>query len=90
MAEQNNQIVRELKWLDAKESDPSSLNVQELRGRNVNEELHMPSIRQPSPGSINIHITVQNVEKKGICLPSPINQSTPALVSTLSPQSSSD
>ena len=40
MAEQNNQIARELKWLDAKEPDPSSLNVKELRGRSVSEELH--------------------------------------------------
>ena len=44
MADQknSNQIVRELKWLDAKEPDPSSLNVKKLRGRNVNEELHTP------------------------------------------------
>ena len=26
MAEQNNQVARELKWLDSKEPDPSSLN----------------------------------------------------------------
>ena len=40
MTEQNNQAARELKWLDMKEPDLSSLNVRELRGRNVNEELH--------------------------------------------------
>ena len=45
MAEQNNQVARILKWLDTKEPDPSSLNVKELRGRSVNEEFHMPSIR---------------------------------------------
>ena len=45
-----NQVVRELKWLDAKEPDPSSLNVRELKGRNVNEELHTPSVRQQPPG----------------------------------------
>ena len=41
----SNQVVRELKWLDAKEPDPSIVNMQELRGRNVSEELHTPSIR---------------------------------------------
>ena len=48
MTDQKNlhQVVRELKWLDAKELDPSIINVQQLRGRNVNEELHNPSIRQ--------------------------------------------
>ena len=35
--ENSNQLVRELKWLDAKESDPSLLNVGKLKGRNVNE-----------------------------------------------------
>ena len=42
MADQKNskQVVRELKQLGMKEPDPSSLNVRELRGRNVNEELH--------------------------------------------------
>ena len=47
MVEQNNPVPRELKWLDAKEPDPSLLNVRELRGRSANEELHIPSIRQP-------------------------------------------
>ena len=42
-----NQVVRELKWLDVKEPDPYLLNVRELRGRNVSEELHTPSIQQP-------------------------------------------
>ena len=73
MAEQKNanQVVRELKWLDTK--DPSSLNVREPRARNVNEELHMTFIRQPPPGPIYVHSTVQNLEKKGIYLPLPIN-----------------
>ena len=47
MAEQNNQVARELKQLDVKEPDPSSLNVRELRGWSVNKELHTLSIRQP-------------------------------------------
>ena len=47
MGEQNNQVARELKQLNAKEPDPSSLNVRELRGRSVIEKLHTPSIRQP-------------------------------------------
>ena len=33
---------------------------------------------------------IQNSKANGICLPPPINQSTPALVSLVSPQSSSD
>ena len=45
----SNQVVTEMKWLDSKEPDPSSLNVRELRGRNVSEELHTPSIRQLLP-----------------------------------------
>ena len=59
-----NQVVKELKQLDAEEPDPSSLNVRELRGRNVNEELHASSIRQPPPGLICVHSTVQNLKKK--------------------------
>ena len=90
MAEQNNPVTRELKWLNVKESDPSSLNVQELRDRSVSEELHMPSIIQPPPGPIHVHGAVQNSKINGICLPQPINQSTPVLVSSISPQSSSD
>ena len=34
--------------------------------------------------------TVQNLKNNGICFPPPINQSTPVLVSTVLPQSSSD
>ena len=65
MAEQKdtNQVVRELKWLDVKEPDHSSLNVRELRGSNFNDELHTPSIRHPFPGPIHVHNTVQNLEK---------------------------
>ena len=59
MAEQNNQVARELKELDAKEPNPSSLNLRELRGRSVNEELHTPSIRQPSLVPIHVHGAVQ-------------------------------
>ena len=89
MAEQNNQVARELNWFDAKELDPSSLNVRKLRSRRPNEELHTPFIRQPTPGTIGVHGTVQNSKINGICLPSPINQSTPALVTSSSQQSSS-
>ena len=91
MVEQNNQVARELKQLDTKEPDPPSLNVRELRGRSVNEELHMPSIRQP-PQSQYMCMMQFKIKKKvnGICLPPPINQSTPALVSSMLPQSSSD
>ena len=47
MADQKNskQVVRELKWLNANKPDPSSINGRELRGRNVNEELHTPTMR---------------------------------------------
>ena len=90
MAEQNNQVARELKWLDAKEPGPSSLNVRELRGRIVNEELHIPSIRQPPPGLICVHGATQDSNINGICLPPPIHQSTPVPVSSILPQSNSN
>ena len=60
MAEQNSQVARELKTLDAKELDPSSLNIRDLRGRSVNEELHMPSISHPPLGPICVHGAIQN------------------------------
>ena len=85
----SNQVVRELKWLDVKEPDPYLLNVRELRGRNVNTELHTPSIRQSAPGPIHAQSTVQNLEKN-IWLPLPISESIPALVSTILPQCISD
>ena len=50
MAEQRNtnKVVRELKQLDAKEPDPSLLNIRELRGRNVNEDYaHAPLDSHP-------------------------------------------
>ena len=50
----------------------------------------MPSIRQAFPGQICVHSAVQNSKHNGICLPPPINQSTPVLVSSIWPQSSSD
>ena len=74
---------------DAKEPDPSPLNVRELRGRNVNEELHNLSIRQSPPGPICVQSTVKNIEKN-IYLPLPISQRTQALVGTILSQSSSD
>ena len=66
MAEQKNanQVIRELKWFDVKDPDPSSLNVSELRDRNVSEELHTTFIRQPTQGLIHVHSTIQNLEKK--------------------------
>ena len=59
-----NQEVRELKWLDVKEPDPSIINVQQLRGRNISEELHTPSIRQPPLEPICVWSTVQILNKK--------------------------
>ena len=50
----------------------------------------MPLIRQPPPGPICVHGAIQNSKGNGICLPPPINQSTPASVSSILPQSSSD
>ena len=38
MAKQANQVNRELKRLEAKETNPFLLHVREPRGRNVNEE----------------------------------------------------
>ena len=55
-----------LKWLDAKEPDLSLLNVRDMRGRNVNEELHTPSTRQPTPDPIHVHNTVKYLEKNSI------------------------
>ena len=48
-----------------------------------------PSIRQPTPGPIHVHNTVQKL-KKNICLPPPIKQSKPASVNSILLQSSSD
>ena len=64
MAEQNNQVAREVKQLDTQEADPSLLNARELRGRSVNEELHTPSIRQPPPGLKCVHSKFKNLQKK--------------------------
>ena len=58
-----NQVVRELKWLDVKEPDPSIINVQELRSRNFNEELYTPSIRQPPCGPIHAPGTIKTLKK---------------------------
>ena len=69
MAEQNNQVARELKLLDLKEPNPSSLNVRELRGRRVSEELQTCFIGQPTPGLVSVHGAVQNSKIYGICLP---------------------
>ena len=50
----------------------------------------MPSIREPPSGPMHVHGVVQNSKINGICLPPPINQSTPASLSSSPPQSSSD
>ena len=63
ITEHNIQVARKLKWLDTKEPDPSSLNLRELRAKSVNEVLHTPSIRQPSPGPICVHSAVQNLKR---------------------------
>ena len=41
----SNQAVRELKWLDAKDPDPSIINVQELRG--ISYSLHETTTPRP-------------------------------------------
>ena len=69
----SNQVVREMKQLGAKEPDHSSVNVWELIGKNVNEALHTPSIRQPSPGPICVQSARQTLDKKS--LPTTANQS---------------
>ena len=50
----------------------------------------MPSFKQLPPGPIYVHCAIQNSKLNDMCLPPSINQSTPALVSSISPQSSSD
>ena len=89
MADQknSNQLVRELKRLDANKPDPSITNIQELRGRNVDEELQAPSIRPLPPGLVHVQNTFNN---KNLSLLLPIDQSTPAPVTKISPKSSSD
>ena len=62
----------------------------ELRGRNVTEELHAPSIRPLLPGPEHVQSTVQILDKKNLCLLPPINQSTQASVMAISSKSRSD
>ena len=91
MAEQKNanQVFRELKWLNVKEPDPSSLNLRELRGRmSMRNYTHPPLDSYPRPNTCAQYSS--KFRKKCICLPLPINQSTLALVSTISLQLSSD
>ena len=85
-----NQVVRELKCLDVKESDSSILNEWELRGRNVNEELHASSTTPLVPRPSTCTKNSKNLRQKKLSLLPPISQLTPALVSAVSPQSSSD
>ena len=49
---------------------------------------YTPLHKTATPGLIHVHSTYIKFRKK-ICLPPPINQSTPASVSTISPQFSS-
>ena len=91
MTDQNNsnQVVRELKQLDVKEPEPSIINIQELRGRNANEELHTLSIRQPPQTQYMYKVQYELYTKK-LSLPPPISQSNPASVSMISPKPISD
>ena len=50
----------------------------------------MPSIRQPILGPTHVHGAIQNPKATNNYLPSPISLSTPASISSISPQSSSD
>ena len=50
----------------------------------------MTPIRQPSPGPTHVHSAIQNPKTTYICLPLPINQSTLASITSISPQSGSD
>ena len=89
MAKQTNQMNRELKQLDARETDPFFLYVRELRGRTVNEESLMPLLREPTPGPTHVHSAIQNPKTTNNYLPAPVGYSTPASISSISPQSSS-
>ena len=60
MAEQNNQIARELKQLDTKEPDPSSLNVRELRGRIVMRNYTYPSLDSHPQGQYMCMVQFKN------------------------------
>ena len=83
-------LAREWKWLDVNELDPSKINIWELRSRNVNEELQTLFMRPPPPGLIHVQNTAQTFKTKNLSLPPPIDQSAPALVTTISPKFSSD
>ena len=68
MAKPTNQLNKELKQLEVKEINPSLLYIRELKGRSVNEESHMPYIRQPSPGPTHVQSINYN--------PTPTNESS--------------
>ena len=68
----SNQVVIELKWLDAKEPDPSSLNLKELRGRKMSMRNHISHLEDSHPHAENVYIVQYKVEEKYICLPPPI------------------
>ena len=61
MAKQTNQLCRELKQLDTKETDPYLLYIRELRGSSVNEESGTPSIKHPSPGPTQVQNLKDNL-----------------------------
>ena len=92
MADQKdpNKLAKELKWLDVKEPDLSRINVWELRVRNVDEELQVPCMRLPTKGLTHVQNTVQIFKTTNLSLPPLIDQSAPALVTTISAKSSSD
>ena len=57
----------------------------------VTKHIHCEKgLRQPPPGPRHVHGAIQNSKLNGICLPLPVNQSSLALVSSISPKSSSD
>ena len=89
MAKQTNQVNRDLKRQEAKIIDPSLLYVRELRGKSFKEQSHTTPIRQPSPGPPHVHGATQN-PKTTSYLPPPVSQSTPASISSISSQSSSE
>ena len=56
----------------------------------VSVRSHTPPIRQPPSGPTCVHDAIQKSKVANICLPPPVSQSTPASISSISPQSSSD
>ena len=89
MAKPPSQLPRELKYLEAKEIDPSLLYTRELRGRSVNEESNLLPIKQPPSPTCKQSITNSPTTTNNSFPPS-ICQSTPEANSPTSAQSSSE